>query len=201
MESEQWLLQQKLLAEENSAEDRLIRQRNTRNFKIRWHSKRGEPNLIIFADTKSMPQLLRNPDEENTDEEEQKRDKNTRGQRRKPLTEKDKACAITGKPARYRDPYTGLPYHDLAAYKALRVKYPKDHVRMGTTSTTTTAQRRKLALDPDDKEQSSSDRDGSGSEDEDDDNETEGEEEQEEGGDGNEYDEENRGKEEEEDDA
>ena len=35
-----------------------------------------------------------------------------------------KLCAITGKPARYKDPISGLPYADLAAFKELRLQYP-----------------------------------------------------------------------------
>ena len=34
-----------------------------------------------------------------------------------------KTCVITGKPARYVDPKTKFPYHDLAAYRALKEKY------------------------------------------------------------------------------
>ena len=36
-----------------------------------------------------------------------------------------KVCAITGLPAKYRDPHTGLPYANLEAYKELRKRYPK----------------------------------------------------------------------------
>lgn len=36
---------------------------------------------------------------------------------------KDEKCAITGKPAKYRDPLTGLPYADLAAFKAIREQH------------------------------------------------------------------------------
>eukprot|EP00961_Rhodomonas_salina_P213937 2889192-Rhodomonas_salina.3 len=32
-------------------------------------------------------------------------------------------CAITGEPARYRDPVTGLPYANLAAFKILRERH------------------------------------------------------------------------------
>jgi hypothetical protein len=35
-----------------------------------------------------------------------------------------KVCAITGAPAKYRDPISGLPYADLAAFKELRKLYP-----------------------------------------------------------------------------
>ena len=35
-----------------------------------------------------------------------------------------KVCAITGRPAKYRDPISGLPYADLAAFKELRKQYP-----------------------------------------------------------------------------
>mmetsp|Transcript_578 Transcript_578/g.1395 ORF Transcript_578/g.1395 Transcript_578/m.1395 type:complete len:149 (+) Transcript_578:129-575(+) len=36
---------------------------------------------------------------------------------------KDVKCAITGKPAKYRDPLTGLPYYDLAAFKVIREQH------------------------------------------------------------------------------
>jgi hypothetical protein len=32
-------------------------------------------------------------------------------------------CAITGAPARYRDPVSGLPYADLAAFKIIKERY------------------------------------------------------------------------------
>eukprot|EP00971_Amphidinium_carterae_P073267 1448625-Amphidinium_carterae.1 len=32
------------------------------------------------------------------------------------------ACAVSGKPARYRDPLTGLPFHDVAAFAELRAR-------------------------------------------------------------------------------
>lgn len=35
-----------------------------------------------------------------------------------------KVCAITGKPAKYRDPISGLPYADLEAFRELRKQYP-----------------------------------------------------------------------------
>merc|ERR1719484_374039 len=39
-------------------------------------------------------------------------------------TGSSKVCAITGKPAKYRDPISGLPYADLAAFKELRKLHP-----------------------------------------------------------------------------
>ena len=39
-------------------------------------------------------------------------------------TANGKVCAITGKPAKYRDPISGLPYADLAAFKELRKLHP-----------------------------------------------------------------------------
>ena len=39
-----------------------------------------------------------------------------------PTAAKRSLCVITGKPARYRDPNTGQPYHDLAAFKQLQVR-------------------------------------------------------------------------------
>lgn len=36
----------------------------------------------------------------------------------------DKVCVITGLPAKYKDPQTGLPYANLDAYKELRRQYP-----------------------------------------------------------------------------
>ena len=41
---------------------------------------------------------------------------------RRATAAKRSLCVITGKPARYRDPNTGQPYHDLAAFKQLQVR-------------------------------------------------------------------------------
>lgn len=38
-------------------------------------------------------------------------------------------CVVTGKPARYRDPATGLPYYDLAAFQVLRQRAAKQQAR------------------------------------------------------------------------
>ncbi|EGT54232.1 hypothetical protein CAEBREN_07323 [Caenorhabditis brenneri] len=37
-------------------------------------------------------------------------------------------CAVTGRPARYRDPVTGLPYSSAYAFKVIRDRYHK-HLR------------------------------------------------------------------------
>lgn len=36
-------------------------------------------------------------------------------------------CAITGLPAKYKDPKTGLPYANVAAFKELRAKHAAEH--------------------------------------------------------------------------
>ena len=48
---------------------------------------------------------------------------------RPPKTPQPAVCAVTGKPARYRDPETKLPYHDAAAFKQLRRRAEDDDVR------------------------------------------------------------------------
>ena len=35
-----------------------------------------------------------------------------------------RVCAITGEPAKYRDPVSGLPYANLEAFRELRRRYP-----------------------------------------------------------------------------
>ena len=47
------------------------------------------------------------------------------GSKRRPTV-----CHITKKPAKYVDPLTELPYHDLAAFKAIRAKLRKGEIKL-----------------------------------------------------------------------
>lgn len=41
----------------------------------------------------------------------------------KPKVTNTEFCAVTGYPARYKDPVTGLPYYDLTSFKIIRERY------------------------------------------------------------------------------
>ena len=70
---------------------------------VRFHSRRGAADTITFTAVDAVPPLG---------------DATRAGAApEKPLPA---LCAVTGRPARYKDPKTGLFYADLAAFKALR---------------------------------------------------------------------------------
>mmetsp|Transcript_12841 Transcript_12841/g.17216 ORF Transcript_12841/g.17216 Transcript_12841/m.17216 type:complete len:258 (-) Transcript_12841:486-1259(-) len=68
-------------------------------------SRRGSYVTVTFPESELMPKILRES---------------------QPLPQKSQppVCTVTGKPARYRDPYTMLPYADAQAFKQLRRNYP-----------------------------------------------------------------------------
>lgn len=60
-----------------------------------------------------------------------------------PTAPKPNVCVITGQPAKYKDPLTGMPYATIEAFKEVRKRYPPiekkpDVVEEPTTTTTTT---------------------------------------------------------------
>jgi len=114
-ENERWILSRKrILDEEHQAElkKKLLGQNASKGKIIRKsYSRRGCYNTITFPDMDHVPEIF------------------TRSQEAKHSTvsiderKKVNMCIITGKVARYRDPKTMKPYHDLAAFKVLRKRF------------------------------------------------------------------------------
>jgi hypothetical protein len=94
--NKKWLSQQKFIMDEKIHIDRVLKGAVTGSLK-RWLSKRGTNDIISFTEVDAIPRILKGLDVSP----------------RVP----NKVCTITGKTARYRDPLTGEPYHDLAAFK------------------------------------------------------------------------------------
>ena len=67
----------------------------------RYSSKRGALNVLSFFEMDHVPEIFT-------------QNSQRLGPPSKPV------CVITGKPARYKDPASKLPYHDLQAYKLLK---------------------------------------------------------------------------------
>jgi vacuolar protein sorting-associated protein 72 len=92
---------QKIAEEERSASDRVDRQQHVYSY-IRSISKRGMYNTITFSDVEVVPTVFTHqvqPVVPNT------------------------ICVITGLPAKYKDPKSGMPYANLAAYAEIKRKY------------------------------------------------------------------------------
>eukprot|EP00941_MAST-03F_sp_MAST-3F-sp1_P003099 g3099.t1 len=71
---------------------------------IRFHSKKGQPNTISFSDHfVEVPKVINCPSTV--------------------YTKRPTRCVITGRVARYKDPLTGKPFADLAAFKILRERH------------------------------------------------------------------------------
>eukprot|EP00946_MAST-07B_sp_MAST-7B-sp1_P004767 g4767.t1 len=69
---------------------------------IRFRSRIGEPNIITFEQFDEVPKVINAV---------------------APPPPEPEVCVITGMRARYRDPKTGKPYANLAAFKQLRAQF------------------------------------------------------------------------------
>ena len=100
------MVTQKLVEDERAQADKPTKVTTNDDF-VRFSSRRGACNTVTFTSIDCMPSVLTN------DSVPQK---------------VRQTCVVTGKPARYRDPRTGHPYHDLAAFKELRRRYSKNSI-------------------------------------------------------------------------
>jgi len=107
-ENARWLVAQRVVDTERAMSDRPAKKEGG-SF-TRFLSRRGTHDTITFSSVDAVPEILR-PD-------------------RQVQVLPDKICVITGLPARYRDPLTGQPYANLAAFKKLR-----ERQRRGTIGT------------------------------------------------------------------
>jgi len=98
-----WLEHRKIVEDERIARDKPIKNQNNDHY-IRFLSRRGTYDTITFTNVDSIPAILKH--------------------QIKPVIPKN-LCVITGLPAKYKDPLTGLPYHNLDAFKELRKKFAK----------------------------------------------------------------------------
>lgn len=100
-DNRKWLEHRKIVEDEKSARDKPIKNQNNDHY-IRFLSRRGTYDTITFTNVDSIPAFLK--------------------QQITPVVPKN-ICVITGLPAKYKDPLTGLPYNNIAAFKELRKKY------------------------------------------------------------------------------
>lgn len=82
---------------------------------IRFSSRRGTYNTVTFSMVEAMPAILRGVG-----------GRNLHGESSSESLEAPvhPVCAITGLPAKYREPRTLLPYATAAAFKEIRRRYP-----------------------------------------------------------------------------
>jgi vacuolar protein sorting-associated protein 72 len=99
IKSSAWLEEQRRRAEANKDKEERDRQVMT-SFQQRYLSRSGLGTLIVFTEVDNMPQVLR--------------------QGRPPRRKARHRCAVTGLPAKYMDPLTGLPYATVDAFKEIR---------------------------------------------------------------------------------
>eukprot|EP01041_Mallomonas_annulata_P001906 gene1906-3687_t len=108
-----WLQNQKLAEEERAASSKpaRVQQGNV----TRTLSRRGMYTTITFTEVESWPKIF---------------------EELPPPKYPVKVCTITGLPARYMDPLTGLPYANLEAFRIIRKKhYSSSTVRNKATTT------------------------------------------------------------------
>jgi len=109
-ENLRWLLGRKRYQAEKDKEATPREKRGSGHTVIeKFVSRRGYPNTITFPNMDHVPALLVPKKPEAAAAAKQKRP--------------PKKCVVTGKTARYRDPKTGMGYHDAAAFKELRRRH------------------------------------------------------------------------------
>lgn len=105
VENNKWLIKQKTVEDERASLDKAAKAGLATQDKITYLSRKGTYNIITFSSVECFPDILSNK------------------KQRPKAVQKPVVCVITGKPAKYRDPQTLLPYADVDAYKELRAKY------------------------------------------------------------------------------
>lgn len=106
-ENRRWILErQRNQTEKDEAHQHAMDRKNQNSGKLveRYTSRRGALNLVHFPSMDHVPDILK-------------------GQKPVKAPSKTVRCVITGQPARYRDPRTGLPYYDSAAFKEIRRRH------------------------------------------------------------------------------
>ncbi len=99
-----WLAEQKRIAEMKEQEHKAAARCPKKPLAWSYHSGRGV-HVLTFADCEHFPAVLKQ-------------------ERPEPCSRP--ICAISGLPAKYCDPHTGLPYATLDAYKEIRQRYGKN---------------------------------------------------------------------------
>lgn len=105
-ENSRWLLARKRILDQSEQSEKDLAATNSSTKKVieRFVTRRGYLTTIHFPEMDHMPSILAT----------------RKGPASQLPPESQRICAITSKPARYRDPITGLGYYDIAAFKEIR---------------------------------------------------------------------------------
>jgi vacuolar protein sorting-associated protein 72 len=108
-DNRRWLLQrQRNQSERDEAHQQAMDRKNQSSGKLieRISSRRGALNLVHFPTSEYVPEIVKG------------RSMSTPTQTGQPPK-----CVVTGRLARYRDPETGLPYYNVAAFRELKRRH------------------------------------------------------------------------------
>jgi len=102
----------------------------------KFHSRRGCLNTLTFPEMDSVPEILTRRQLAQTQTQSHQPQQHSQGINHESRTvtissssselapkQRSSICVITGKPSKYKDPLTNMPYHDLAAFKELRKRH------------------------------------------------------------------------------
>jgi len=132
-ENERWIMSRKREQAQIDAHHAALNAGNRRGntYQMRFHSRRGCFNTLTFPSVDLMPEILKNAKKHIRVQQQEASVKvldntsitATKGnnkKKKKTSQPPSRACVITGKAGRYRDPKTNMRYHDVAAFKELR---------------------------------------------------------------------------------
>ena len=97
----------------------------------KFHSRRGCLNTLTFPEMDAVPEILTRRQPQQQQQQVQEKNLESRpsnvasSSSAEPSQQQvsSNICVITGRPGRYKDPITNLPYHNLAAFKELRRRH------------------------------------------------------------------------------
>jgi hypothetical protein len=132
-ENLRWLLARKRTQDQHDKDHRDAtahlrdRQRGSKVIQ-RFHSRRGCLVTLTFPEMDAVPEILTRrrqpPAHEEQPQQHWPTEPPVESSSSSSLTKKQQVvCVITGKPARYKDPLTNYPYHDLVAFRELRRRH------------------------------------------------------------------------------
>lgn len=105
--NERWLLGRKRTQAEKELSKRDDGTYTNSTYTEKFISRKGYLNTINFADMDHIPNILLQKNQLS-------------------IPPKVPLCAVTGKPARYRDPKSGYGYYDLDAFRVVRAKWEEE---------------------------------------------------------------------------
>ena len=128
-QNKKWLEAQRIADFERAMSDKMVKPQQSRSF-IRFVSRRGTYDTITFSDVDCMPSVFTSLSSSSSSSAATQRAREEDDGSGDHGNRKALRCVITGLPAKYRDPLTGLPYANVEAFREIRMRHKSGGVEV-----------------------------------------------------------------------